>query len=440
MCVAGGTPQIITETLWALMKNNEPVDEIRVITTSEGRRKLIEGIIVDDHGKVRGSARESLLDPVEGQFYKFQNEFPKYAKSIRFDENCIYTLTKKGTGVPSPRDLPSDWMKDILTDEENEKIANQICEIVRELAADEDVRIHASIAGGRKTMGLYLMTAMQLFSKNDDAMSHVLVSKDVEFGAPLFFYKPNKPEPILDPQGKPKSKSDGKVLTTDDVEIFLADIPYIRLRGVGGDFFERPIGNYAKFVDQTQDELRYLEGAKELRIDLRNRTVTAGTRTVKLPLRLFFVYTMFACFRKYDVGEDGFVGLDEITREDLESVCVLFVRPVTGESPVETFRESMKRAGFISKLDVIEVREEMLDKRRENYQKLGFRSQRDVTVDKTEAAREVMNDFREALSRISRAFETCETPIDPRFDVVRIGVKGGYRFGLNVPSKLISIG
>lgn len=33
LCVAGGTPAIITETLWALMDKGERVDEVRVITT-----------------------------------------------------------------------------------------------------------------------------------------------------------------------------------------------------------------------------------------------------------------------------------------------------------------------------------------------------------------------------------------------------------------------
>ena len=187
LCVAGGTPAIITETLWALHGKGERVDEIRVITTSEGRRKILEGITIDEKGNVRGAADESLLSPEHGQFYKFQQNFREYAGAIKFDETSLYVLTTKTNGIPSPRDNESIWLQDILTDQENEKIANQICEIVRELAADENVRIHASIAGGRKTMGLYLMTAMQLFGKNDDAMSHVLVSKEVEFGAPKFF-------------------------------------------------------------------------------------------------------------------------------------------------------------------------------------------------------------------------------------------------------------
>src|SRR5437763_163005 len=157
LCVAGGTPAIITETLWTLKERNERVDEIRVITTLDGREKILTGKI-----NGRGAADESLLDKDHGQFYKFLRDFPEVGE-IKFDENCLYLLTTKETGVPSPRDDEQERLKDILSDDDNEKAANQICEIVRELAADENVQIHASIAGGRKTMSLYLMTAMQLF-------------------------------------------------------------------------------------------------------------------------------------------------------------------------------------------------------------------------------------------------------------------------------------
>lgn len=436
LCVAGGTPQIITETLWALKEKGERVDEIRVITTSEGRRKILEGIFVDEKGNVRGAADESLLDADHGQFYKFQTAFPEYAKQIKFDETGLYVLTTKRTGVPNPRDAEDVWLQDILTDEENEKIANQICEIVRELAADENIRIHASIAGGRKTMSLYLMTAMQLFGKNDDAVSHVLVSKEVEFGAPKFFYKPQKAEPVLDPNGKPKTKSDGSVLTTDDVKIYLAEIPFIRLRGVGGEFFDKPIGNYAEFVTKTQKELKYLEGAKELRLNLREKTVTAFNRKANLSLREMFVYAMFAYFRKNNIGEEGYVGLDEINEDDLEKVCRLFVEAESDESAIDVFREKFKRSHFIYNFNVKIVRDDMLEEKRKNYLKYGLKSPREAVVSTDEAGRKVMNDYRQILDKITAKLEDAH--IDMRFDIVRRGEKGGYIFGLNViPEKII---
>jgi len=43
--------------------------------------------------------------------------------------------------------------------EENVYAGDQICEIVSGLTADEGVRLHATVAGGRKTMGIHLTAA-----------------------------------------------------------------------------------------------------------------------------------------------------------------------------------------------------------------------------------------------------------------------------------------
>src|ERR1051326_1941981 len=195
LCVAGGTPAIITETLWALKERGERVDEIRVITTKEGRETILKGRVNRADGT--RLADESLLDKDHGQFYRFLRDFPEVGK-IKFDEHKIYVLNNRLEGRPSEFDLNFDWdedpLIDILDDEDSKKVGNQICEIVWKIAADKNVRLHASIAGGRKTMGLYLLAAMQLFGRRDDAVSHVLVSKEVESGAPKCFYKPPRSE------------------------------------------------------------------------------------------------------------------------------------------------------------------------------------------------------------------------------------------------------
>jgi len=75
LCVAGMTPQIITETLYALtQERGERIDEIRVITTLDGRDKIM-------HGK--GVPEESLLDPSAGQFYNFCRDFQIDPRSIK---------------------------------------------------------------------------------------------------------------------------------------------------------------------------------------------------------------------------------------------------------------------------------------------------------------------------------------------------------------------
>ncbi|HLM61006.1 MAG TPA: CRISPR-associated ring nuclease Csm6, partial [Pyrinomonadaceae bacterium] len=171
LCVAGMTPQIITETLFALTQDGKriTVDEIRVITTLEGRNKVLK----------------SLLDEKEGKFFEFCRDFGIDAWSIKFDETTIALLD-----TPDGKTLD-----DIRTKEDNTLAGDKICKIVGELCRNPNVRVHASAAGGRKTMSIYLTAAMQLFGRADDTLSHVLVSADFEMN-PQFFYPPPRPQTI----------------------------------------------------------------------------------------------------------------------------------------------------------------------------------------------------------------------------------------------------
>ena len=109
LCVAGLTPQIITETLYALtQERGERVDEIRMITTLAGRDKV----------------KQVLLDPANGKFFEFCGDYRIDPASIKFDETTIALL----------RTLDGRTLADIRTLEENEYAGDQICEIVRELA------------------------------------------------------------------------------------------------------------------------------------------------------------------------------------------------------------------------------------------------------------------------------------------------------------------
>ncbi|HEX8137544.1 MAG TPA: CRISPR-associated ring nuclease Csm6 [Pyrinomonadaceae bacterium] len=395
LCVAGGTPQIITETLWAVMQRGERVDEIRVITTLEGRQKV----------------RQLLLDEKEGKFHQFRRDFPE-TEGIKFNENSLYLLTKRGVGMPSPRDSDEDRLEDLLTDEDNDRAADQICEIVRELTRDQGQRIHASVAGGRKTMGIYLTAAMQLFGRFDDALSHVLVSPEVE-NNPKFFYKPPAPEILFDRNSAPLKTVDGRDYTTDDAEIYLADIPFIRLRAVGSKMFSEAVSSYGEMVEETQENLKFLESSFNLRFDMRGRKVIVGTREITLPERLFFVYVLFAYLRKHRRGVDGFVALDEIERADLDAVCRLISSARGREDGFEMFAARSSR-GYLYTLDVESVVRELPEK------------DRTVTV----ARDEIRRVMREILGKILHELETAKLPEE--YLINRRGKKFEYSFGLPV--------
>ncbi len=223
VCVAGTTPQIVTETLYALMvAQHDPVDEVRVVTTLQGRDRIKRALI--DEGRLEALVRDYNLPPV------------------MFDETRISLL-------PSGDGRTAD---DIRTVEDNRAAADTICRIVRELALDPNVRLHASIAGRRKTMGVYLVAAMQLYGRKDDRISHVLVSPP-EIESSDFYY----PAP-----------------GSTAAEVHLADIPFVRLRGIAG--LREDLGDFGELVTRTQDGVDLLDAEYQVRLDCRHLRLCVG--------------------------------------------------------------------------------------------------------------------------------------------------------------------
>lgn len=160
LCLCGLTPQVITETLYALAVDQKPAwipDELHVITTESGR--LL--------------AEEKLLHPSHGGFYQLCSEYK--IPSPKFDAQTIHVITGE--------DRP---MYDIRSQADNSQLADSIVYVVRSLCEKNDTMVHASLTGGRKTMSFYLGMAMQLFAKDTDQLSHVLVRPPFE-NHPDFF-------------------------------------------------------------------------------------------------------------------------------------------------------------------------------------------------------------------------------------------------------------
>ncbi|MBV5299598.1 MAG: TIGR02584 family CRISPR-associated protein, partial [Rhodoferax sp.] len=76
---------------------------------------------------------------------------------------------------------------DIRSPADNRAAADFITAQVRAITADSGCALHASIAGGRKTMGFYLGYALSLFGRPQDRLSHVLVSEPFESSYDFFY-------------------------------------------------------------------------------------------------------------------------------------------------------------------------------------------------------------------------------------------------------------
>lgn len=197
--VTGMTPQIITETVWALACDPENTeqwvpDEIHVISTGDGLNQI----------------RSRLFE--DGIFQQFKNDFPQLSH-VMFDESCL-TVIKNDHG---------ESLFDLKTPQDNEHAANMICDKIRWFTRDDHVALHVSIAGGRKTMGFYAGYALSLYGRAQDRMSHVLV--DDKFEKAINFFYPN-----LDNTHFSKDRENKVIGKSKDAKVWLANIPFIRMR------------------------------------------------------------------------------------------------------------------------------------------------------------------------------------------------------------------
>ena len=187
--VAGLTPQVITETLYYLTQLRSPptmISGIYILTTSLGKEKLVS----------------SLLDPHNGKYFALLCDYNIAPSTIQFDASHIIVL----------KDAQGNELQDIRTRSDNKAVADQILAFVCEKAAEQDCRLHCSLAGGRKTMGLYLGLALQLYGRHGDALSHVLVYPPELEKDSTFFYPP--------PENRPFQLQDGVFCPTPRKGIF----------------------------------------------------------------------------------------------------------------------------------------------------------------------------------------------------------------------------
>lgn len=258
IAVTGLSPQVITETIYALaVKNAYPwiPHEVHLITTIRGAE----------------NARLKLLSSEPGWFHRLRADYnlPK----IDFDESHIHII----------RRTDGSLLDDIRNEADNNSAADFIADKVRRLTLAADTEIHASIAGGRKTMGFYLGYAMSLYGRPQDRLSHVLVSPPFE-SHPEFYYPTPKMRVIT-------SLDRGQdALDCSQAEVILAEIPFVSLRS---GLPEKLLQGQSSF-SKTVAAARRLLAPPELIIDLHARTIRAAGQTIPLSPAALALYSVFA--------------------------------------------------------------------------------------------------------------------------------------------------
>ncbi|MEY2874537.1 MAG: hypothetical protein RLZZ373_1908 [Pseudomonadota bacterium] len=247
LTVSGLSPQIITETLYALALC-EPVErrflptEIVALTTSEGARRIRLALLSESPGGLHQLIRDYALPP------------------MLFGEEQIHTV----------RDAQGALLADIRSDHDNACMADAITALVRDLTADPDCALHVSIAGGRKTMGYYAGYALSLFGRAQDRLSHVLVS--APFESSFEFYYPTPYPKVIQVEGG-RSLADAATAV-----VSLAQIPFVRLRGVLPAAMLAERAGFQAVVQAADARL----GPARLVVDVDRRCIEADGAPVKL--------------------------------------------------------------------------------------------------------------------------------------------------------------
>jgi CRISPR-associated protein (TIGR02584 family) len=247
VCATGLSPQIVTETLFALaVSAPEPwlPDEIRLITTQRGADNARLMLLSDSPGWFKRLCLDWLLPP------------------IAFDASHI-TILKDGKGRP---------LDDIRDDQDNQHAADGIADLVRTLTEDDSTEVHASIAGGRKTMGFFMGYAMSLWGRPQDKLSHVLVSSPFE-SRPEFFYP--TPAPHVLPARTPVEDP----LDASTAKIWLGNIPFVRLRSLLPGSLKNQNTGFAQAVAAANCALDQIE----IELDIDQPCVRINQQAVSLP-------------------------------------------------------------------------------------------------------------------------------------------------------------
>ncbi|WP_052713080.1 CRISPR-associated ring nuclease Csm6 [Pseudoalteromonas rubra] len=195
LAVTGMSPQVITETLYAMHQQGQHVDELKVITTSRGQKEIWLNLMVGAPG-------------CPGVLQQLINDYDLPA--VKFNQDSIYVIS----------DAQGNPLSDARTEEEHDAMADYITKVIQQETANRDQVIHASLAGGRKTMTFFMGYAMSLFGRPGDTLSHVLVEE--AFESSNFFYPT--------PYSKAIKTRTGRTEDAKDARVSLANIPFVRMR------------------------------------------------------------------------------------------------------------------------------------------------------------------------------------------------------------------
>jgi CRISPR-associated protein (TIGR02584 family) len=263
LAVTGMSPAILTETVWALA--NPPAgrekmvpDEIVVLTTTRGQADLERDLFTPRPEWDGRTVWQALRQEILGLQAEVEPQ-------LQFLPPVLLTSPEPSSGRARPLD-------DIRTFDENAAAAEQILDEVRRLTANDDVRLIASLAGGRKTMGALLHASVSLLGRRHDRLTHILVNEPFDQAGlqPKFFFpgQPGGDHQWRRPNGSTEAvRNAGAVLQ-------LVDVPFAPLHYLFREHLGRLPGGFAELVRSALGLVEELSQSVTIEFDQAEWTVT----------------------------------------------------------------------------------------------------------------------------------------------------------------------
>ncbi len=262
LAACGTSPQVITETLYALHQQGRMPDAVRILTTREGKDSCVA----------------QLFGAGDGAFYRWLDDYSIDHSLIDFGPAHIKCVTRRD----------GSEIQDIREEEDHALFLAACMECAFELTRRTEVSVYFSLSGGRKTMSACLATAAQFYGRSQDRLFHVLITPEFE-SSREFYFPPREAREIdlRNRQGQLYRQS------TCYAEITLISMPFVSIRDrLTPEHLRQPESPAALLASLVREE------KPPLTIDLPAGKLLWKGRECDLPPSHLALYTFFARLKK----------------------------------------------------------------------------------------------------------------------------------------------
>jgi CRISPR-associated protein (TIGR02584 family) len=342
-CTIGRTPQVVTETVWALKKQRRWVaNEIHVVTTTFALQRIRSAL---QHPRGRLAVLfDGRLPPVTVYVPRRHGSpavFPPITATDGWSDDA--------EAEPPPLPIDDDALADVNSEPDAALMGDLILQLMAGFVRDDDSEVHVSLAGGRKTMSAHALLAMTLVARRRDQASHVLVSP-ADFEDHPDFWHPDQGWPIAAKQSS--SAAAAKQLDPRKAQVTLVRTQTPLMRYEVKNIAALENLRLVDIVNQVNFAAT-LEANPKIRLLTAANTVRAGGVQVELGAKLFALFRLIATARKESwpgIGPHG-TGDGSMHRGWLSVPHICFGKTPDGRSIDQIFLAYLIEAVRVSPTD-----------------------------------------------------------------------------------------